>query len=126
MSLTDQRKLPPDILTDRIIITGQATGAGGFVTRQNFKDTSYVIPVQGASALPTIGGLSKSVVEGPASKEFAPFLSFSRIETEADGNYDLQRRKDKAVIKVRSMIRGLSVVSRLNVDYLQASLTLTH
>lgn len=126
MSLTAEQKGPPDIITDRILISGYAVGVGGFVTRANGKDTSYLLPVQGASALPIIGGYSHSLVDGRTNKDQAPFVSFAKIETEAQGEADVHRPKDKAIVKTRAVVTGLSVVGRFNADYVQASLQLTH
>lgn len=126
MSLTKELKAPPNILTPRFLISGQAVGVSAFVTRSSWKDGSYVIPVLGASALPTIGGYSKDIVEGPASKEYAPFVSFSRAETESQGNYQIAEQSQRCEVKSRSMVRGLSVVGRFNADFLQATVQLKH
>lgn len=126
MSLSEEHKGPYDVLTPRFVISGQAVGVSAVVTRSNWRDTRYNIPVQGSAALPMIGGFSKEVVDGAATKEYAPFVSFSRVETETEGSYDIQRKAQRCDVRSRSMVRGLSVVGRFNADYLQASVTLKH
>lgn len=126
MSIREEQKKSPALLTDQILISGHAIGVGGFVTKVNNRQTDHVVPVSGVSALPLIGGSSKSVIEGAAAHKYAPFLSFSHIETEAEGSADVSRKIDKGVVNTRSTVRGLSIAARFHMDYVQASLQLRH
>jgi len=126
MSLTDEQKKAPYLVTEQILISGHAIGVGGFVTKLSDRRTDSVVQVRGVSALPVMGGHSKSVVEGAAACEYAPFISFSRVETEAEGSSDVRKKSDKAIVNTRSTVCGLSVAGRFQADYVHASLQLTH
>jgi len=126
VSLSEEQKKSPDIVTEQILISGHAIGLSGFVTKLNDRHTDSTIPVRGVSAVPLMGGVSKSVIDGPASHEHAPFVSFSSIETEADGSADATRKTDKGIVNTRVTIRGLVVAGRFHIDFVQASLQLRH
>lgn len=102
--------------TERYIYSGHATGATAeFYRFYNKKGLNVRIPTQGVSALPTIGGLSKSEVSNYCFSVDDPrelrLLSARRIATLVDG----KERGGRYETEVDAEIESIEVVSKLRI-----------
>jgi hypothetical protein len=101
----------------RFIFRGNAVGAAGHIHKPN----DLIIPIQGASSLPVIGGYSRSSV---GAVRFSEVLSLESARTEATGDLSEQEKAYKTL--ANSVVKGVNVTGRLTADALQATLTSTH
>jgi hypothetical protein len=101
----------------RYVFRGSAVGAAGHI---HYPD-DLIIWVQGASALPVIGGYSRSKL---GSAKFSDVLSLDSVRTEASGDFSEKENAYKTL--ANSVVKGVNVNGRLTADALQATLTSTH
>lgn len=101
----------------RFIFRASSAGVAGHIR----KPDDLIISVQGASALPVIGGYSRSNVERSA---FGSVLSFDNVRTQATG--DLSERDNAYKTLANAGVRGLDVTGRLTADALEATFNATH
>src|SRR5436305_14109995 len=108
------------------IFRGNASGVAAHIRRPE----EEVVPVQAASSLPVIGGLSESTAEG---REFK-YLSFESAYTRAHGDFDDPEAAIDITWKKRppdsvpttttdlSEVRGLKLLSAVRVDLSRAEM----
>ena len=87
MSTTPQGLQPPRPQTARFLFRGTAVAAAGFLTSLKGKPITLdpnAPTVHGEANLPTIGGVSRSVVENP-TLAFPEFIEYGRCETSGVG-----------------------------------------
>jgi len=107
--------------TERYIFSGHAIGAAAqFYRLYKTKNLNHVIPVQGASALPTTGGLSKSEVSNYYFAVDQPrklkLISVRRITTLAEG----KERGDRYETEVDAEIDSIEIVDKLRIGLVKA------
>ena len=107
--------------TERYIFSGHAIGAAAQFHRLfKTKNLNHVIPTQGASALPTTGGLSKSEVSNFYFAVDQPrrlkLLSVRRITTLAEG----KERPDRFETEVSADIDSIEIVEKLRIGLVRA------
>ncbi|HYR89283.1 MAG TPA: choice-of-anchor P family protein [Terriglobia bacterium] len=101
----------------RFIFRGNAVGVAGHIQ----KPGELIIWVQGASALPVVGGYSRSNVDRAT---FGDVLSFDSARTQATGDFSARENAYKTLAD--SVVKGLNVNGRLTADSLEATFTSTH
>jgi hypothetical protein len=101
----------------RFIFRGNAVGVAGHMHHPE----DLIIWVQGASALPVIGGYSQSTAE---RAKFGNVLSVEQVRTQATGDFSEKENAYKTL--TNSSVKGLDVTRRLTADSLEATFTSTH
>jgi hypothetical protein len=108
------------------IFRGNASGVAAHIRRPD----DEVVPVQAASSLPVIGGLSESTAEGKKFK----YLSFESAQTSAHGDFDdppaaiditWQKRAPDSVpttTTVISEVKGLTLLNSVRIDLIRAEM----
>jgi hypothetical protein len=111
----------------QFLFRGNASGVAAHIRRP----TDELVPVQAASSVPTIGGLSESSAEG---RQFQ-YVGFDSAYTKAHGHFDdpraaiditLHKRPPDSVpttTTVISEVIGLRILDTVRVDKLRAEMT---
>jgi hypothetical protein len=111
----------------QFLFRGNASGVAAHIRRP----TDELVPVQAASSVPTIGGLSESTAAG---REFK-FVAFDSASTTAHGRFDdpqaaiditLHKRPPDSVpttTNVVSEVKGLRILDHVRVARLRAEMT---
>ena len=108
------------------IFRGNASGVAAHIRRPD----DEVVPVQAASSLPVIGGLSESTAEGKKFK----YLSFESAFTRAHGDFDDAQKAIDITWKKRasdsvpttttviSEVKGFTLLSSVRVELIRAEM----
>jgi hypothetical protein len=92
---------------ERFVFHGNAVAAGTVIRSIRQKPFDRLIPVQGQSSLPTIGGHSESFVQG-SDASLAEFFSYGEVRTRADGILD----PGGALTTLSTSVQNVRVVNR--------------
>lgn len=112
------------MLDRRFVFSGTASGVAARLTRHHpFSGFDHRIPVQGASALPSFGGISESKVSNFSFSADKPrnmnILSAKSVWTRAVG----QESEGGYQTDVESVVEGFSIFEKVQADLLHAHLT---
>src|SRR5947209_3695484 len=96
--------------TPGFLFFGNAVAAGGFLTMRNGAPVQLDLQrrtTHGESSLPTIGGISHSLIEDP-DPPFEDFIDYERVETTVEGTGDSRSKR----INLRAAVSGVRVMTR--------------
>lgn len=105
--MNDQKAQAPQ---PDFIFRGNAIASGGYLTRLNGARVPLkpdTVTVHGESSLPTIGGISHSLIEKP-KLPFPDWIQYGRCETFVEGSGD----EGAKITTLRTSVEGVKVTTR--------------
>ncbi len=96
---------------DTFYFHGEASGAAVRINSVGGRQVNLVSPVDGQSALPIIGGMSRSSVDGSLSR-FAEFIHYGKCETSAEGKLVGTGDAQQAETTVSASVADFRVLNR--------------